>query len=72
MLPTFNADRCSKNVKIRTDRQTEYHDAAGQIVEDGSLQNKSLSPDDGVRQAELQEEGLEDFELLGRSKTEAA
>lgn len=43
-----------------------YHDAAGQVVEDGCLQLKVLPPDDGVGHGELQEEGLEDCDLLAR------
>ncbi len=46
------------------------HDALGQIVEDGGLQLKRLPTDDGVRQGELQEEGLEDCQLNRRSQTE--
>ena len=45
-----------------------YHDAAGQVVEGGCLQFKVLPPDDGVGQAELEEEGLEDGELFTRSQ----
>lgn len=44
--------------------QKHYHDAAGQVVEGGCLQMKVLPPDDGVRHAELEEEGLEDGDLF--------
>ncbi len=47
-----------------------YHDALGQIVEDSGLQLKDLPTDDGVRQRELQEEGLENCELSRRSQTQ--
>ena len=50
-------------------KNMNYHDAAGQVVEDGCLQFKVLPPDDGVGQAELEEEGLEDGELFTRSQT---
>ncbi len=53
---------------FRSCKSILYHDAAGQIVEDGGLQFKVLPPDDGVRQAELEEEGLEDVDLLTRSQ----
>lgn len=48
-----------------------YHDAAGQVVEDGRLQLKLLPPDDGVGQGELQEEGLKNLDFLagGQTKT---
>ncbi len=46
------------------------HDAFGQIVEDCGLQLKRLPTDDGVRQGEFQEEGLEDCQLNRRSQTE--
>lgn len=46
------------------------HDALGQIAEDGGLQLKRLPPDDGVRQRELQEKGLEYRQQSRRSKTE--
>lgn len=36
--------------------------------EDSRLQNKLLPSDDGVRQTELKEEGLEDGELFTRSQ----
>lgn len=41
-----------------------YHHASGLVVEDGCLQFKLLAADDGVRQAELQEEGLEHGDLV--------
>ncbi len=46
------------------------HDALGQIVEDCGLQLKRFPTDDGVRQGEFQEEGLEDGQLNRRSQTE--
>lgn len=46
------------------------HDALRQIAEDGGLQLKRLPPDDGVRQRELQEKGLEYRQQSRRSKTE--
>lgn len=45
------------------------HDAFGQIAEDRGLQLKRLSTDNGVRQGELQEEGLEDRQQSRRSQT---
>lgn len=45
-----------------------YHDAFFQVVEDGCLQFKVLPADDGVRQAEFKEEGLEDCDLFARSQ----
>jgi len=47
-----------------------HHDALGQITEDGGLQLKDLPTDDGVRQRELQEEGLENCQLSRRSETQ--
>lgn len=47
-----------------------YHDAAGEVVEDGCLQVKVLPPDDGVGQGQLQEERLEDCDLLTGCQTE--
>jgi len=46
------------------------HDALGQIAEDCGLELKRLAPDDGVRQRELQEEGLEDRQQSRSSNTE--
>lgn len=48
-----------------------YHDAAGQVVEDGRLQFKVFPPDDGVGQTELQEEGLEDGDLFTGGQAES-
>lgn len=45
-----------------------YHHATGLVVEDGCLQFKLLAADNGVRQAELQEEGLEHSDLLPGSQ----
>lgn len=47
-----------------------YHDAFGQVVEDGCFKFKVLPSDDGVGQRELEEEGLEDSELFTRSQAE--
>ena len=50
----------------------QYHNALGEIVEDSGLQLKLLSPDDGVGQRELQEEGLEDTKLSRRSHSQTS
>lgn len=49
-----------------------YHDALGQVVEHSGLQLKVLSTDDGIRQGEFREEGLENCKFHRRSQTEAA
>lgn len=46
------------------ERGITHHHASGLVVEDGCLQFKLLAADDGVRQAELQEEGLEHGDLV--------
>lgn len=59
LFPTIKAIIASlKPIKLKW-TQTD-HDAFGQIVKDSGLQLKKLPTDDGVRQGELQEEGLED------------
>ena len=45
-----------------------YHYTAALVVEDGRLQLQVLPSDDGVGEAELQEEGLEDDQLFGRGQ----
>lgn len=48
-----------------------HHHAAGLVVEDGGLQLKLLAAHNGVRQGELQEEGLEHSDLLPGSQAKA-
>ena len=45
-----------------------YHYTAALVVEDGRLQLQVLPSDDGVGEAEIQEEGLEDDQLFGRGQ----
>ena len=53
---------------INSCKRIDYHDAAGQVVEDGCLEFKVLPPNDGIRQTQLKEKGLEHFDLFTRSQ----
>lgn len=57
---THTHSTCESISSIRQVRLNSYHNAFGEIVEDGGFESEDLPSDDGVGQSEADKEWLED------------